>query len=433
MSRRGSSPAPTMLVDRLKFKTSTDIRMRGAPNQSQDWPRSCASMINGLQSKHTQLGMRPCTVWRRMAPHVLGMCSGGDDHLPFGKLMSPAKPLPQQDLDFALEQTAPLWEEVRGQQIFLTGGTGFFGCWLAESFCHVNKTLNLGARMVLLTRNPAAFRAKCPHLTANTSIALHEGDVRSFAFPDGEFGYVIHAATDTSARGLAEVPLHTFATIVGGTERVLQFAAVSGVRKFLLTSSGAVYGKQPSDVTHVSESYAGAPDPLDPANVYAEGKRTAELLCALYQKTGRLDCKIARCWAFCGPHLPLDRHFAIGNFIGDVLAGRPIQIQGDGTPRRSYLYAADLAVWLCTILFRAPALMPFNVGSAHDVSILELAQTVANTLHPQTEIRVARQAIPGDIPVRYVPCVDRAREVLGLRPAIGLEECVRRTAQWHKK
>ena len=140
---------------------------------------------------------------------------------------------------------------------------------------------------------------------------------------------------------------------------------------------------------------------------------------------------VARCWAFCGPYLPLDRHFAIGNFIGDILAGRPIQIQGDGTPRRSYLYAADLAVWLWTILFRAPALVPFNVGSAHDVSILELAQTVAASLNPRTEIRIAQQGVPGAAPLRYVPCVDRAREVLGLRETVGLEECIRRTAKWY--
>jgi len=345
--------------------------------------------------------------------------------------MSQENRLPREDLELILEHTAPLWGEVRGHRILLTGGTGFFGCWLVESFCHINQALGLGARLVVLTRNPAAFVAKCPHLATNSAVTLHGGDVRSVIFPEGKFEYVLHAATDTSARTVRQVPLDTFGTIVGGTERTLQFAVASGARKFLLTSSGAVYGRQPPEITHVPESYTGSPNPVDPVSVYGESKRTAELLCALYQANESLDCKIARCWAFCGPHLPLDQHFAIGNFIADILAGRPIQIQGDGTPRRSYLYAADLAVWLWTMLFRAPALVPFNVGSAHDVSILELAQTVATTLNLQTEIRVAQKAVPGAAPLRYVPCVDRAREVLGLRETIGLEECIRRTAKWY--
>jgi nucleoside-diphosphate-sugar epimerase len=338
-----------------------------------------------------------------------------------------------QDLELIAAKTQGSWDELRGERVFITGGTGFFGCWLVESFCFMNHLLGLGAEATILTRNPAAFAQKCPHLASDTAVTLHAGDVRSFVFPDGEYRYVIHAATEASAKQATGAPLEMLSTIVAGTERTLEFAVTHGAKKFLLTSSGAVYGKQPTDVTHVPENYTGAPDALDPANVYAEGKRTAELLCALYEKTGRFDCKIARCWAFCGPYLPLDQHFAIGNFIGDVLAGRPIQIQGDGTPRRSYLYAADLATWLWTILFRAPALMPFNVGSAHDVSILQLAQTVAMTLNPQTEIRVARQAVPGAATLRYVPCIDRARDVLGLHQTIGLEDCVRRTAKWHTK
>jgi nucleoside-diphosphate-sugar epimerase len=337
------------------------------------------------------------------------------------------------DLELIAAQTQGLWDELRGQRIFITGGTGFFGCWLVESFCFVNHLLGLGAAVTILTRNPDAFAQKCPHLALDAAVTLHAGDVRSFVFPDGEYKYVIHAATEASAKQAREAPLEMLSTIIAGTERTLEFAVTHGAKKFLLTSSGAVYGKQPADVTHIPETYAGAPDPLDPANVYAEGKRTSELLCALYQKTDRIDCKIARCWAFCGPHLPLNQHFAIGNFIADVLADRPIEVKGDGTPRRSYLYAADLTVWLWTILFRAPALVPFNVGSAHNVTILELAQTVAKTLNPQTEIRLAQQVVAGAAPLRYVPSVDRAREVLGLRETISLEECIRRTAEWHKK
>jgi nucleoside-diphosphate-sugar epimerase len=185
-------------------------------------------------------------------------------------------------------------------------------------------------------------------------------------------------------------------------------------------------------MTHVAETYQGAPDPVRPASVYEEGKRISELMCALYSARSTMECKIARCWAFCGPHLPLDEHFAIGNFIGDVLADRPIRIAGDGTPRRSYLYAADLTIWLWTILFRAPALLPFNVGSDQDLSISELAQAVASTLRPQTQIDVARTPVPGASPSRYVPSVDRARDLLGLRQTVSLQDSIRRTAAWHR-
>jgi dTDP-glucose 4,6-dehydratase len=340
------------------------------------------------------------------------------------------------DLELIRSATPELWEELRGERLFLTGGTGFFGCWLVESFCHVNRELGLGAQATVLTRAPEKFAAKCPHLAADPAITLLRGDVRDFDFPAGEFRYVIHAATEASLKQSTEQPLEMLSTILTGTERALEFAAQCGAQKFLLTSSGAVYGKQPPEMTHVPESYAGAPDPLDAASVYAEGKRASELMCALHQKTVAargvaFEAKIARCWAFCGPHLPLDAHFAIGNFVGDVLAGRPISIGGDGTPRRSYLYAADLAIWLWTILFRGPALVPINVGSAHDVSIRELAEVVAETLAPATEIRVAKQAVTGAAPARYVPSVVRAEEMLELRETVGLEEQIRRTAAWH--
>jgi len=347
-----------------------------------------------------------------------------------------AAPLSIVDLDLVLANTRELGEEMRGQRVFITGGTGFFGCWLVESFCHANRALGLGGRATVLTRDPAKFALKCPHLASDPAVTLHAGDVRSFEFPAGEFRFVIHAATEASARQAAEEPLEMLSTILAGTERTLKFAAQCGAGKFLLTSSGAVVGRQPAKLTHVPESYDGAPDPLNAASVYAEGKRASELMCAVHQKAAEakgveFEAKIARCWAFCGPHLPLDAHFAIGNFIGDVLAGRPISIAGDGTPRRSYLYAADLATWLWTILFRAPSLLAINVGSARDVSIRELAEIVAATLAPKTEIRVAKQAVPGAVPERYVPSVERAEMVLGLRETVGLEEAIRRTAAWH--
>ena len=179
------------------------------------------------------------------------------------------------------------------------------------------------------------------------------------------------------------------------------------------------------------EEYAGGPNPLDAGSVYGEGKRAAELLCALYSATHGMECKIARCFAFVGPHLPLNAHFAIGNFIRDAMRGDVIHVQGDGTPMRSYMYAADLTIWLWTMLFRAPSPEAFNVGSDQAVSILELAQIVAATLGSTAGVQVAQQAEPGTPARQYVPNISKAQQQLGLQCHISLEDAIRRTAAWH--
>jgi dTDP-glucose 4,6-dehydratase len=342
-----------------------------------------------------------------------------------------AAPLSTEDLNCILASTRNLWDEMRGERIFITGGTGFFGCWLVESFLHVNRVEKLAAQATILTRDPAAFRQKCPHLASDPAITLLAGDVRDFAFPDGEYRFVIHAATETSAKQAAENPIGLLATILRGTERTLEFAATHGTEKFLLASSGAVYGAQPASITHLTEDYAGAPNPLITGSVYAEGKRAAELMCAAYAKTYGIACKIARGFAFVGPHLPLDAHFAIGNFIRDAMQGDVIRVNGDGTPRRSYMYGADLAVWLWTILFRGAPMEAFNVGSDRDLSILELAQAVAGAIRPSASVQVAREPQPG-VPVQqYVPCTRKAAEQLGLRCSVSIQDAIVRTAAWY--
>lgn len=336
------------------------------------------------------------------------------------------------DLDHVLAHTRELWEELRGQRLFITGGTGFFGCWLVESFLWANDKLGLEAELHVLTRNAENFRHKVPHLANHPALYLHVGDVRDFPFPKGTFGYVIHAATEASAKLNEEDGLRMVDTIVQGTRRTLEFALQAGANRFLLTSSGAVYGPQPPETTHVPETYTGAPDPLSPGSAYGEGKRLSELLCALYQKQHGLHSVIARCFAFVGPYLPLDVHFAIGNFIRDGLAEESIAIGGDGTPYRSYLYAADLAIWLWTLLIAGAPGRAYNVGSEEDVTIAELARTVARTFPVPPEVRIAHAPVPGRPASRYVPSTRRIQQELGLKPTISLEEAIRRTAAWHQ-
>ncbi len=336
------------------------------------------------------------------------------------------------DLDHILSHTAGLWDELRGRRIFITGGTGFFGCWLLESFAWANDRLALGAEAVVLTRNPEAFRKKAPHLASHPAIRFHLGDVCDFEFPAGEFSHVIHAATASEALN-AEAPLAVFDVNVSGTRRALEFARRCEARGFLLTSSGAIYGRQPPEMASLSEDYLGAPDPVDTHSTYGargEEKRAAETLCALYAKQYGIPVKIARCFTFVGPYMPLDSKFAIGNFLRDAMKGGPVQVLGDGTPCRSYLYAADLTIWLWTILLRGETCRPYNAGSPNGVSLAELAHLVAGLYSPPLAVRIAKDAVPGQPANRYVPATLRAEMELHLSQWVGLLAAVERTIRW---
>ena len=336
------------------------------------------------------------------------------------------------DLDHVLDHTRELWEELRGERIFITGGTGFFGCWLLESFAWANQRLGLNASATVLTRNPDAFFKKMPHLVENPALHFFEGGMGSFSFLEGHFSHIIHAASQPSSSQDPIGNLDQFDANVQGTRRVLEFASLCGAKKFLFTSSGAVYGQQPGGLTHIQEDYAGAPDVLQPGTAYGQSKRISEFLCCAYARESGLQVLIARCFAFVGPHLPLDANYAIGNFIRDGLNGGPIMIKGDGTPIRSYLYTADLAIWTWVILFSGRSCYPYNIGSSESISILELAETVRNMVSPGMEINIAKTPAQGQHPERYVPSVARAKTQLGLEPWVSLEEAVRRTAIFYK-
>lgn len=347
-----------------------------------------------------------------------------------------------EDLEHILAHTREIWEPLRGENIFVTGGTGFFGRWLLESFAHANNALGLGAKMAVLTRSPESFAAKAPHLFENPGISFVQGDVRTFTAAElraqlgskapGQFQLVIHAATEASAKLNAEDPLLMIDTIVEGTRAALEFAVETAAKRFLLTSSGAVYGRQPGAMTHIPEDYAGGPDPLNLHSAYGEAKRMAELLCASYQKQHAVQPLIARCFAFVGPFLPLDAHFAIGNFIRDAVRGGPIQVNGDGSPYRSYLYAADLAIWLWTILLKGQPGRAYNVGSEDAHTIQELAKIVAEVCGAGI-VHVKEKPDPAKPPERYVPLCQRASRELGLHQLVDLAASIKRTATFAAK
>ncbi|MFN7684425.1 MAG: NAD-dependent epimerase/dehydratase family protein [Oligoflexia bacterium] len=339
------------------------------------------------------------------------------------------KPLFKSDLNEILEASRQDLLALKGARIFVTGGTGFFGKWIVETLMHARELLLGGdLEVTVLTRNPAQARKVFEGAFDLGQIKWHSGEITSFAYPKGQFTHLIHAATPARTTINDNAPTTMLDITVLGTKRALEFAKASGVGRFLLTSSGAVYGPQPPDVYGLTEDLKGFLDPMDPKNAYAIGKLTAEHYCRQYS-SAELQCLIARCFAFVGPGLPLDEHFAIGNFIGDALAGRPIVIKGDGTPYRSYLYPTDLMSQLLAILIRGESCRPYNVGHEKAWSIRETAEAVGRIA--QVDVKILGQPMPGARAARYVPKTDRLKD-LRLSQPLELIPSIERSLKWNQ-
>jgi nucleoside-diphosphate-sugar epimerase len=327
----------------------------------------------------------------------------------------------ERDIEAAVAALAPVWPRLDGARIFMTGGTGFIGRWMLEVVARAPADVE----MVLLSRDPRAFERRAPHLARRFTLVA--GDIADLASSGERFTGVIHGATDASAALTASDPRLMFDTIATGTRRALDFALGCGARRFLFMSSGAVYGVQPESLSHVGEDWMGGPDLRDPKSAYAEGKRAAETLCAIYGHQFGLDVVTARIFALLGPMLPLDTHFAAGNFIRDAMAGRRIRIESSGRAVRSYLYAADLAVWLWTMLAAAAPGAVYNCGSEEAVSLVALAERISALLGGPG-VDVMGGVDPGWNPGRFVPSTEAIRRELGVVLTVPLDEAIRRTA-----
>lgn len=337
-------------------------------------------------------------------------------------------PLPEQELHEAVGMVGD-WSSLRGARLFITGGTGFFGKWLLEVLGAADRSFHLGVEAVVLSRDPAGFLQAMPHLRDAPWLRFQQGEITTFQVPDGAFSHLIHGAGSSDARDYRRAPTAMRHTLAEGARHVMETLSKQAALRALFLSSGAVYGPQPSDLTHLPEDYPLPTDTDEDAQAYAQGKREAERIVFAACTASSFPCPIARCFAFAGPYLPLDQHFAFGNFIRDALAGGPIRVSGDGTPMRSYLYASELAAWLWALLLRGES-MTYHVGSDQDVSIQALAVAIGQAAGVAVE--VAHQPKPGTGPLRYVPAVTRIPDRLGLRQTVGLDEAIARTLRWHR-
>jgi nucleoside-diphosphate-sugar epimerase len=312
----------------------------------------------------------------------------------------------------------------KNKKIFLTGGTGFFGKWLLETFIFLNTNHDLNISVSILSRSPDKFKKSYPHISGHENFYYIKGDIKNFQDKTECYDLIIHAATDASSgRNQSEAKLMR-STIMDGAKRICEFANRVQCERILYTSSGAAYGPQPENMSHIPETFMENPF-FNDNDAYARAKLDSE---NYLKQNASCDVVIARCFAFSGPYLPLDGSYAFGNFVNNVLNMRDIVINGDGTAVRSYLYAADLVIWLLRILSSGKANAIYNVGSDVAINIKKLALEIAAG---DVGVSISQSDVQGGN--RYVPSIEKAKIELELQCYTSLERSIQKTIRFNNK
>ena len=329
------------------------------------------------------------------------------------------------------------WSPLRKARIFMTGGTGLFGLWMLSTLQAADMQFGLDLEITVLSRDPGSFLKENKFLSASPNIKFIQGDIKNFEYGDRHYDYLIHfATTPAKATFEGEDQHRKFETLYFGTKHILDFAVATGIQKILFTSSGVVYGPIDACAQGVMESHLGGPDLRRPDSGLGEGKRIAEYLCAYYQEKYGVSYAIARCFSFIGPYLPLDLHYAIGNFIRNCINQQDIVIKGDGKPVRSYLYMSDAITWLLMMLFSKEKKEIYNVGSSTAINILSLAELVRETLAPNTKIILTQsdhEKLDNFKRNIYLPNTDSIKEKFEVDEWTSLKDGIQKTAAFYSK
>jgi dTDP-glucose 4,6-dehydratase len=300
----------------------------------------------------------------------------------------------------------------------VTGGAGFLGSWLCE------RLLADGAEVVCLDSLVTGSRANVAALEGRPGFTLIEADLCQPLAVDGPVDTIFHLASVASPVHYLRLPLETLRTGSVGTTNALDLAERTGAR-FLLASTSEVYG---DPLEHPQrESYWGNVNPVGPRSVYDEAKRFGEATTAAYRRARGVDTTIARIFNTYGPRMALDDGRVVAAFIQQAIAGEPLTVAGDGSQTRSLCWVEDTVDGLVRLAASSCA-GPVNIGSEDETTVLSLATTIRRLVGGDSSLEFV--PLPEDDPQLRRPDITAARQLLGWRPQMPLEDGLRATAAW---
>jgi UDP-glucose 4-epimerase len=307
----------------------------------------------------------------------------------------------------------------------ITGGAGFIGSHLAE------RLLEQGDRVTVLDDLSTGRAENVARLGVQGSFHFVRGSVEEESTINllmSQCDAVFHLASAVGVQLIVDEPVRTIRTTIHGTEVVLEAAHRFG-RPVLITSSSEVYGKG-ARVPFAEDDDVVMGPTRHTRWCYAYSKAIDEFLGLAYHKQYGLPLVIVRLFNTVGPRQVGQYGMVLPRFVEAALAGRPLQVYGDGEQTRCFCHVSDVAGALVKLMATPAAVgSVFNLGSDREVSINALAKTVIELAASKSAVEhiTYQQAYgqPFDDMVRRVPSLTRVKEAIGFAPRFGLEEIVR--------
>jgi UDP-glucuronate decarboxylase len=306
------------------------------------------------------------------------------------------------------------------EKIVVTGGAGFLGSHLCD------RLVASGADVLCVDNFFTGSKANIAHLIGNPAFELMRHDV---TFPlYVEVDKIYNLACPASPVHYQYDPVQTTKTSVHGAINMLGLAKRVKAR-ILQASTSEVYGDP--EVHPQREDYLGRVNPIGIRSCYDEGKRCAETLFFDYQRQHNVNIKVIRIFNTYGPRMHPNDGRVVSNFIVQALRGEDITLYGDGEQTRSFCYVDDLIDAMVAMMETNDHITgPFNVGNPQEVSMRELAELIL-TLTGSTS-KLSFRPLPADDPQRRQPDITAAREMLGWRPRVRLEDGLKETIAYFK-
>ena len=346
--------------------------------------------------------------------------------------MSRVLRVPESDLSHIFSQLGNVSELLQNKNLYITGGTGLFGIWLLDFLDFLKKNGYKLGKVHVLSRSPSRFLKNRDHLLSNKSFIWHEGSMESFEMEKSEIHFAIHgAATSAYETFNSYNNLVKFRTNVLGVEKFIDSVVKNRIPRVLFLSSGSTYGSLSSNASKgLKEDSLLAPLTSDTGNSLGHAKRIGELLFFLRQGESGYSFSVARCFTFVGPFLPLNLHYAVGNFILNSLRNEKIIVKSGGSAVRSYMYLSDFIHWLLSILVYGDSGEIYNVGSNKQISILDLASLVSSIGRTEVMVLGREERAPYESPDFYFPDTKKVEDRLGLKTTTGIEEAISQTLKF---